>query len=372
MQQQRAEQSRREIIRLCHAGLDSRALRIEIMKRLQTVIPIDVSFFATADPATLLFTGAVVDDMLIHATPQFLENEFLQTDVNKLAWMVRSNTPVINLVQATQGELERSQRYREILAPLSLGDELRAALITGGTCWGFMCLHRDHSSPHFTLTEAAYLARLTPHVAEGLRTALLLESTTGATLPDEPGLLLLAEDLSVVAITPAAERWLAEVAEADWPGKQAVPYAVSAVVGRMLALEQGGDGQSDLIPRVRLHTASGHWLVLHASRLSATGQIAVIFEVARPAEIAPLIMQIYDLSKREGEIMQHVVRGLSTAEISEMLHISTDTVQDHLKAVFEKAGVRSRRELVGNLFAQQYQPRIEAGRGLDTNGWFTY
>src|SRR5207248_10201600 len=133
-----------------------------------------------------VFTGAVVDDILIHATPQFLENEFLQTDVNKLAWMARSNTPVINLVQATQGELERSQRYREILAPLSLGDELRAALITGGTCWGFMCLHRDHSSPHFTLTEAAYLARLTPHVAEGLRTALLLESTTGATLPDEP------------------------------------------------------------------------------------------------------------------------------------------------------------------------------------------
>ena len=370
MQQRRAEQTRREIIRLCHAGLDSRALRIEIMKRLQTVIPIDVSFFATADPATLLFTGAVVDDILMHVTPQFLENEFLQTDVNKLAWMARSNTPVINLVQATQGELERSQRYREILAPLALGDELRAALITSDTCWGFMCLHRDHSSPHFTLTEAAYLARLTPHVAEGLRTALLLKSTTGSTLPDEPGLLLLAEDLSVVAITPAAERWLAEVAEADWPGKQAVPYAVSAVVGRLQALEQGGDGLSDLIPRVRLHTASGHWLVLHASRLSATGQIAVIFEVARPTEIAPLIMQVYDLSKREGEIMQHVVRGLSTAEISEMLHISPDTVQDHLKALFEKAGVRSRRELVGNLFAQQYQPRIEAGRGLDTNGWF--
>src|SRR2546423_256897 len=177
MQQRRAEQSRREIIRLCHAGLDSRALR--------------------------------------------------------------------------------------------------TALVTGGTCWGLMCLHRDLSSPPFTLTEAAYLARLTPHVAEGLRSALLLESPTGATLPDEPGLLLLAEDLSVVAITPAAERWLAEVAVADWPGKQAVPYAVSAVVGRMLALEQGGNGQSDLIPRVRLHTASGHWLGLHASKISRTGQIAV-------------------------------------------------------------------------------------------------
>jgi DNA-binding CsgD family transcriptional regulator len=374
MQQRRAEQTRRELIRLCHAGLDSRTLRIEIMKRLRTVIPIDVSFFTTTDPATLLFTGAVVDDILMSATPQFLENEFLQNDVNKLAWMVSSNTPVMNLVQATEGELERSLRYREILTPLSLGDELRAALITGGICWGFMCMHRDQASPHFTFTEAAYLARLTPHFAEGLRTALLLGSTTSTQVPDEPGLLLLAEDLSILAITQAAEHWLAEVAEADWPRKQALPYAVSAVVGRMLALEQNTDAQPDLMPRVRLRTASGHWLVLHASRLSGLStqrQIAVIFEVARPAEIAPLIVLAYDLSKRESEIMQLVVRGLSTTEISATFHISSNTVQDHLKAIFEKVGVRSRRELVGQIFAQQYQPRIEAGRVLDVKGWFS-
>jgi DNA-binding CsgD family transcriptional regulator len=373
MQQRRAEQTRRELIRLCHAGLDSLTLRIEIMKRLQMVIPIDVSFFTTADPATLLFTGAVIDE-LASATPQFIENEFLQDDVNKFAWMAKSNTPVVNLVQATQGELERSRRYREILAPLALGDELRAALITGGACWGFMCLHRDQSSPHFTLTEAVYLARLTPHFAEGLRKALLLGSTTGPTVPDEPGLLLLADDLSMVAITPTAERWLTEVGEADWPRKGALPNAVYAVVGRLQALERGHDAQPDLMPRARLRTASGHWLILHASRLSgqrAPGQIAVIFESARSTEVAPLIVQAYDLTKRESEILQSVVRGLSTTEIAEAFHISSNTVQDHLKAIFEKVGVRSRRELVGQLFAQQYQPRIAAGRGLDVNGWFT-
>ena len=370
MQQRRAEQTRRELIRLCQAGLDSRTLRIEIIKRLRTVIPIDLSFFTTADPATLLFTGAVLDDLLMRTTSAFIENEFLHSDVNKFAWMARNNTPVMSLVEATQGELARSQRYREILAPQALGDELRAVLSTGTVCWGFMCLHRAQGSPHFTLTEAAYLARLTPHFAQGLRTALLRENTTAARLPDEPGLLLLAEDLSVAAITPAAERWLADIAEADSPGKQAVPNAVSAVVGRLQALEQGQDTQLDLLPRLRLRTASGQWLVLHASRLSAHGQIAVIFEVARPAEIAPLIMQVYDLSKREGETMQLVVRGFSTAEISQAFHISANTVQDHLKAIFEKTGVRSRRELVGHLFAQQYQPRIEAGHGLDTTGWF--
>ena len=374
MQRQSAERVRREIIRLCHAGLDSHTLRVETIKQLRKVIPIDVYFFATADPATLLFTGAIQDELLGHVTPQFLENEFLQDDVNKFVWLTRNTSPISGLVQATGQDLERSPRSREILTPLGLGDELRAALITGGACWGFMCLHRDRSSPPFTAGEAAFLARLTPHLAEGLRKALLISGTTRPALPDEPGVLLLAEDLSLAAITPTAERWLAEVAAADGPRtQQALPYAVAAAA-RLQALERGSDVQPDLLPKVRLRTASGLWLVLHASRLagpSAGGQIAVIIEAARPAEVAPLIMQAYDLTKRESEILQSVVRGLSTTEISAEFHISSNTVQDHLKAIFEKVGVRSRRELVGQLFAQQYLPRIAAGRGLDTTGWFT-
>jgi hypothetical protein len=51
---------------------------------------------------------------------------------------------------ATRGELALSPRYQEILAPMDLGDELRAALMVGFKCWGFMCLHRERSSPNFT------------------------------------------------------------------------------------------------------------------------------------------------------------------------------------------------------------------------------
>ena len=186
-------------------------------------------------------------------------------------------------------------------------------------------------------------------------------------------MLLLSDDLALVAATPAAERWLAEVAAHDWPPQYALPPAVYAVAGRLLAVERSGTAVPELLPRARLRTARGQWLVLHASRLAGAAvpaQIAVIFEVARPAEITPLIVEAYELSKREGEITQCVARGLSTAEIAAQLHISAHTVQDHLKAIFDKLGVRSRREVVGQLFAQQYQPRIVAGAGLDTDGWF--
>ena len=369
-----AERIRQEIIRLSHAGLDSRTFRVEALRHLQKLIPLDASFFATADPATLLFTSAVVDDVLARVAPQFLENEFLQDDSVKFVALARANSPVDSLGVVTKGELGRSPRYQEILAPIDLGDELRAALVVGSKCWGFMCLHREHSSPNFTPAEAAFMAKLTPHLAEGLRTALLIGDGPVPTLPPEgPGLVLLADDLSLAAITPAAEGWLAEVAKSDWPGSLELPEAVYAVAARLLALERGGHTSPDLMPRIRLRTASGRWLVLHASRLRAAeteGRIAVIFEEARPSEIAPLIVDAYGLTKREGEITRLVLRGLSTAEVSEELHITPNTVRDHFKAIFDKVGVRSRRELVGQVFAQHYQPRMATGHEPNADGWF--
>lgn len=375
VQRQRAEQINNDIIRLCHAGLDSRTLRTEIIKRLRKVIPIDASFFTTADPATLLFTGAVADEILERATPQFIENEFLQDDLNKFSWLVKNFTPVGALLQATERESTQSVRYKDILAPLSLGDELRAALIVSGHCWGFMCLHRDLLSPRFSPAEIAFISRLAPYIAEGLRTALLLGSVTKLIeVPDEPGLLILADDLSMVAITPAAERWLAEMTETGWTRTRPLPTAIYAVVARLLAVERGDDPNLAQMAKARLRTASGQWLTLHASRLadsSAQTRIAVIFEVARPAEITPLIAQAYNLSKRESEIIQSVLRGASTAEMVATFRITSNTVQDHLKAIFEKVGVRSRRELVGQIFAEQYQPRILSGCDVAANGWFT-
>jgi GAF domain len=130
------------------------------VRRLRKAIPVDVSFFATADPATLLLTSAVLDDILVRATPQFVENEFMREDAVKFARLARGRSPVDSLGAATKGDLELSPRYQEILAPMDLGDELRAALVVGSKCWGFMCLHRERSSPNFTPAEAAFVAKL--------------------------------------------------------------------------------------------------------------------------------------------------------------------------------------------------------------------
>jgi DNA-binding CsgD family transcriptional regulator len=125
-------------------------------------------------------------------------------------------------------------------------------------------------------------------------------------------------------------------------------------------------GQVDpsLMPRARLRTRAGRWLVVHASRLSGAvrdGRTAVVLEPARPAELAPLILQAYGLTGREAEVVKQSLRGLSTDEIAVELIVSPMTVQQHLKAVFDKVGVRSRRELTARIFSEHYRPGFVTG-----------
>ena len=69
-------------------------------------------------------------------------------------------------------------------------------------------------------------------------------------------------------------------------------------------------------------------------------------------DILGLVSRASGLTPREGELVALLIEGLDTRELAKRLLISRHTVQDHLKSVFEKLGVRSRRELVSSVFAQ--------------------
>jgi DNA-binding CsgD family transcriptional regulator len=109
------------------------------------------------------------------------------------------------------------------------------------------------------------------------------------------------------------------------------------------------------MPSTRIQTRDGRWLHVHASRLrgaNAEDRVAVVVEPVGARDTVPLLLSAFGLSPREADVAKLVVRGASTRIIVDTLHISRHTVQDHLKAVFDKTGVRSRRELVGQLLGQ--------------------
>jgi hypothetical protein len=71
------------IIRLAYSGLDSVNLRRQVTARLRSVVAMDAYGFATVDPATMLFTGAVRENIPEAVIPRLAKNEFGEDDFNK-------------------------------------------------------------------------------------------------------------------------------------------------------------------------------------------------------------------------------------------------------------------------------------------------
>lgn len=55
----------------------------------------------------------------------------------------------------------------------------------------------------------------------------------------------------------------------------------------------------------------------------------------------------YDLTERELEILEILSQGKSNKEIADSLGISENTVEQHLKNIYEKLNVQNRTEAAG-------------------------
>lgn len=318
--------------------------RARLLASLRKAVPFDAAFVATADPDSLLFSSAFAEDPLGPAAPLFLDNEFgTAGDVNRFAEIARAAAPVASLDHTTKGDRAASPRWQQIMEPLGLGDEARVALRADGTTWGFMCLHRS-GTIGFAAHELTTLAKIAPHAGEALRRLAIIHQDPAAS--SAPEAVILAEGDVVVAVGGV-------VAQLGWgavPVGAQLPVPLAMVVRRLEALETGNP--AGLPATVRINTPTGGLVAVHATRLreeSGSGPAVLTLAPVSPAERSSLLLAAYGLTPAQRRVANLVLQGRTTRQIVIDLHISAHTVQDHLKAVFDKTGVRSRRELVGAL-----------------------
>ena len=306
------ERLRDDLVRHMHRVADVRDFALGAARILARAVPSEGVCVLTMDPETLVPTGAMLENgPPTAAHPRLKELEFRGEDFNAFRSLALSDCHVATLSQATGGVLDRSERHGEIMGPNGFGDELRAVLV---------------------------------------------DSAPGP--PDDgddaAGVLVLAPDGSTTFTDEVAAAWIDELG-----GNGSVPLVVSAVASRARTVVAGAahDGR---IARARVRAESGRWLLVRASALADEpgAPVAVIIEPARPHELAPLVADAYRLTERERTVTRLVARGLSTDAIAARLYLSPWTVQDHLKAIFEKVGVTTRGELVARVFFQQRAPEL--------------
>lgn len=333
--------NRERIERLCrdHDGGDSRSLRAAILDELRRAIPFDYHVFVLTDPVTCVGCDPYAHAPRREDLPQLIRLKY-STAVNR--WTALGDPPVALL---HQGGTERSLVWRELLGPAGIVDVASVVFRDRHGCWGFLDLWRSAPASPFAAADAHLLAAVAPAVTEALRRcqAATFDAHPGQTGRHTPLVLLLGPDLTLRAQTPQTQDYLRRLLPTP-PEQSPIPAAAYNVAAQLVAIEAGVDDHPAV---ARVHLGQGTWVTLRAARMSA--DIVVTIENATPAERLAVFSRAFALSAREAELLAVLADGADTREAGARMFLSQHTVQDHLKSIFAKAGVRSRRELLARL-----------------------
>lgn len=309
---------------------------------LHDVATFSWSALMTVDPDTLLPTGGLVEGFDAAACAPFWDNELLTPGYNKFTELARRHETVATLHDATDGDLDRSPMYTNLYAELGAADELRAAFMVGSRCWGVVSLLRSGADGPFTDEECRHVEALVPLIANALRDGVVAINTEAK---GSAAMIVVDRHNSMQNLTIEAGGLLDDL-RTDGVDEEGLPAIVRTVVTRARASR----ASSQIATRV--HGTSGRWRQVTAIPMEGDdGSVAVMIEPARANDLTPILLEAYDLTEREIEIVVQLARGLATKEIAAELNISPHTVRDHIKAIFAKTDCNSRGELVARVFA---------------------
>jgi DNA-binding CsgD family transcriptional regulator len=341
------ERALERIDRICGAGSDDRALRLDVLGEIRRAIGFDAYAWLLTDPETEVGSAPLADVPCLPELPRLIRLKYLTT-LNR--WTTLGAGRVGLLWAADEGP-SRSLLWRELLAAYEVVDVASLVFRDRAGCWGFLDLWRRGQAAKFTREETTFLAGIWAPVTPALRRATARNFISSSS-PDRPRLgpmvLLLSADLAVRGQTPDTEMYLRLLVPP--PGDRApIPAAAYNVAAQLLAVEAGVDAHA---PSARVHLSDGVWVTLRAARLGdadGDSDIAVTIEETTPGQRVSLFARASALSPREREVLGHLVSGSDTRQLAEDLFISEHTVQDHFKSIFAKTGVRTRASLLSRV-----------------------
>jgi DNA-binding CsgD family transcriptional regulator len=336
---------REQVVELTQRPADPFMLRFRIVELLRSAVGFDRWCWPVCDPDSGLGTTAVGDHDYWPALPRLLLLDQRLDAPDTLPMLVRA--------RARAGQ-NLGLRFLDVLGPIGIGDELRVPLRDRHGLWGCLDLMRSSDDPPFTDEDRELLDALVPALAAVTRRSTAASASGGGAPPLPAGVLVLDADLDVRASTAGARAWLAQLVPPNLPFAQlAASGVVFNVASRVLARPTpAGTGarRTQLPARARVRSITGAWAVVEADALDPLDRtVAVTIRPAAASEILDLRFLALDLTARERELVSLLLDGSDTRTISERLFLSPHTVQDHLKSIFEKTGVRNRKELVATL-----------------------
>lgn len=328
-------------------------------------VPADLWCTVLLDPSTLLDTGGhhahgFPDSVM----PRLFEIEHIEQEgVDNLRRLADRKTHASALSRSARGELDSSVYFQDILRPLGLSDEMRIVLRAGKRVWGLVVMCRSGSTG-FTTRDTAFARELARPASDALHKSLSLGGVDRGDIADAAGVLILDSDHQVVSMSLTARRWLADLQDAE--PEQRLPNAVVALAMRTQ------EANTHSAVRSLALTRSSRWATLEGWAMTGHDGPRTVVSIG-PADrddLAAVILDIYKVTPRQRQVMQHVILGSKTASIATKLGVTPNSVEKHISAVYKKCHVSTRAEFMSKLFGDEYVPRLGSGP-LTTDGRLT-
>ncbi len=111
-------------------------------------------------------------------------------------------------------------------------------------------------------------------------------------------------------------------------------------------------------------------LIVHISRVYGEGGSFVALLIERESRRAPLASAArrFELTKREREVLELILRGMHASDIADKLTISQSTVTGYFKGLLRKTRSKSRTEMVAKVLEWDGGDREAlSGTGIEGN-----
>ncbi|MEY8752401.1 LuxR C-terminal-related transcriptional regulator [Alkalicoccobacillus gibsonii] len=305
-------------------------IRIEMRETLSNYCTFDAYYISTVDPTTLLPTGSLTDPRIESIHNELLHNEF------------KENENVARILHLENGE---ETRLKEILAPADFGDELRVPLMYRNQCWGVIHLFRTKASSSFTQEDLSLISNLSRSFASKIANHFQHTKVQGHVTP---GTVITDTNFNMIYSNEHGQLWLDTLKTIEHINTNQTPRSVQGLLARL-------DIDKATSKKLILNSADEGFFQIRAEKLQdhhSDEVIAFHFENVSFADQYTYAKNQYELSEREGDVTDCVLKGYTTKKIAETLFISMHTAQDHLKSIFRKVDVHTRRDLINKLMGK--------------------
>ena len=144
----------REVRTACADARDEYQLLRSVAERVRATVPYHGGAWLVTDPATSLFTNGHVEQFEAEVCEPWFDNELHVEDVHKFRHLVGRPPVVLSRAGGKHG----SARWKQLMRPHGMDDEVRFTLDDATGCWGTVELHRAVGARPFSWEEASVLA----------------------------------------------------------------------------------------------------------------------------------------------------------------------------------------------------------------------